>query len=256
MRAEGDQPHVDIQFIPVRFEWGQLEDYALEAEELGYGAIWVVDHLAGRPMGSENLFECFAWLGALAATVKRISLGSLVTNVWNRNVGTAVVSAATVASISKKPFFFGIGAGTSATGSFAWEQDRTKAFVEPSLDKRHERVADVISLAKDIWSEPTETFLYPPVTPTVIVGVNTPRLARLAAARADGVNFWWHHPKREALLSALSERDSVKPFQMTAWLSWEPGLEDPEHPDRKQMSAMGLDRVVLSVRGRAPALER
>ena len=60
MRAESDQPQVDIQFIPERFEWGQLEDYALEAEELGYGAIWVVDHLAGRPMGSENLVECFA----------------------------------------------------------------------------------------------------------------------------------------------------------------------------------------------------
>ena len=98
MRAEDDQPRVDIpsvdiQFVPERFEWEQLKDYALEAEELDDGAIWVVDHLAGRPMGSENLFECFAWLGALAASVERISLGSLVTNVWNRNVGTAVVSS-------------------------------------------------------------------------------------------------------------------------------------------------------------------
>ena len=63
-------------------------------------------------MGGKQAYEAFTWLGAMAAVTDRIELGSLVTNVWNRSIGTSIVGAATVAEISQRRFWFGIGAGT------------------------------------------------------------------------------------------------------------------------------------------------
>lgn len=239
---------VDYQLTSGHADWPRLRDSAQWAEAQGFGAIWVVDHLAGRSMGGEQAYEAFTWLGAMAASTTRIELGSLVTNVWNRSVGTAIVAAATVAEISQRRFWFGIGAGTSPNSSFAWEQNVVNADIEPSMVRRQERVEHLLDLSKKMWATSPEefpTFLQPNHTPCRVVGVNSIRLSTIAATKADGINVAWNHPRRDEFLAACREAQPSTEFQWTTFLPYDPDLLEPEHPTRLEMSDRGITRVIL-----------
>ncbi|MDA2944909.1 MAG: LLM class flavin-dependent oxidoreductase [Actinomycetota bacterium] len=241
-------PVVDVQFTSGYADWSHLRDSALAAEESGYGAVWIVDHLAGRSMGGEQSFEAFTWLGALAASTSRIELGALVVNAWNREVGVSAVGAATVSAISGRQFWFGIGAGTSPSSSFAWEQKMVGARIEPSLERRHDRVVELLELCDRMWSEgdvSLPTFIRPQHTPRRIVGVNSVRLAEIAGRLADGINVAWRHPRRDEFLSACRVAARDRDFTWTTYLPWSDGIEDAEHPERAAMAAAGIDRVII-----------
>ena len=92
------------------------------------------------------------------AVTDRIELGSLVTNVWNHSIGTSIVGAATVAEISQRRFWFGIGAGTSPSSSFAWEQHAVNAPIEPSMERRHDRVEELLISAPECGEAHQATF--------------------------------------------------------------------------------------------------
>ena len=239
---------IDYQLTSGHCDWARLRDSAQWAEDNGFGAIWVVDHIAGRSMGGEQAYEAFTWLGAIAATTERIELGSLVTNVWNRNIGTAIVAAATVAEISQRRFWFGIGAGTSPNSSFAWEQQMVNAQIEPSMERRQDRVEELLDLSNKMWTTAVDefpTFLHPRVTPRRIVGVNSVRLSSIAAKKADGINVAWNHPRRDEFLDACRNADPAPGFVWTTFLPYDLDLLDPKHPTRQEMDARSIDRVIL-----------
>lgn len=243
---------IDYQLTSGHADWPRLRDSAQWAEANGFGAIWVVDHIAGRSMGGDQAFESFTWLGAMAASTQRIELGSLVTNVWNRSVGTAIVAAATVAEISQRRFWFGIGAGTSPKSSFAWEQNMVGAAIEPSMERRQERVEHLLDLSAQMWSSSADefpTFLQPKHTPCRIVGVNSTRLSAIAATKADGINVAWNHPRRDEFLAACGEANPRQDFQWTTYVPYDPDLLDPEHPTRLEMDERGMTRIILLASG-------
>ena len=136
------------------------------------------------------MLECFTLLGAFATITSRIELGTMVANVWNRQPGTLVSAAASVALVSGRQFHLGIGAGSSPTSRWAAEQHAVGSHVEPTLAIRHARVRDVLDLAAREWSDEPgfDTFPKPVPKPTRIVGVNSVELSRLAGRSADGVN--------------------------------------------------------------------
>lgn len=245
---------VDIQFSPAGTDWVTLRAATLEAERRGYGAAMVFDHLAGTPLDGSTMLECFTLLGAMAEATSTIELGTMVANVWNRQVGTLVTAAASVALVSGRPFHFGIGAGTSPTSTWATEQHAVGAYVEPSLELRHQRVLEVLDLAGREWaagprSDTLATFPRPALPPLRIVGVNSRRLSRLAGRFADGVNIPWRHPRRDQFLAAANETAGERPFLRTAFTTFDAPLLDPAHPDRIVMTKSGIDRLVLSVFG-------
>ena len=89
---------VDIQLNPAVEPWERIRDGVQVAEAAGFDTAYVFDHFAGDLLrGDERMLECFTLLGALAEATSTIELGSLVVNVWNRGVGTAVSAAASVA---------------------------------------------------------------------------------------------------------------------------------------------------------------
>ena len=144
---------VDVQFSPAHCEWAELRDACLAADAGPFGALWVYDHLSGRTLaGGRTNLECFSLLGALAELTQRIELGTLVANVWNRQVGTLVTAAASVAIMSGRQFHFGIGAGASPRSKFAHEQLVVAAEMADSLDERHRRVEAVLELTERMWS--------------------------------------------------------------------------------------------------------
>lgn len=239
---------IDYQITSGHADWPRLRDSAQWAESAGFGAIWVVDHIAGRSMGGEQAYECFTWLGAMAASTERIELGSLVTNVWNRSVGTAIVAAATVAEISQRRFWFGIGAGTSPKSSFAWEQNVIEAEIEPIMERRQERVEHLLDLSERMWATSSEefpTFLQPTHTPLRVVGVNSTRLSAIAARKADGINVAWNHPRRDEFLTTCREAKPGPSFQWTTFLPYDPALLEAEHPTRIEMNERGMNRIIL-----------
>ena len=94
---------VDLLFDPFGGRWEDLRDAALAAEAAGFDGVWLYDHLAGSVHGAPHVLECWTVLSALAAAVPRLTVGSLVLNVANRDAGTLAVMAATLQEVSGGP---------------------------------------------------------------------------------------------------------------------------------------------------------
>jgi alkanesulfonate monooxygenase SsuD/methylene tetrahydromethanopterin reductase-like flavin-dependent oxidoreductase (luciferase family) len=252
---------VDIQLSPTRCEWSELREACLAVEEQGFGTLWVFDHLAGVALGGDTMLECFTWLGALAEVTSTIELGTLVANVWNRQAGTLVSAAASVVRISGRQLHLGIGAGTSPGSPWAAEQRAVGAELQPAIEARHARVAQVLDLTERVWAPNRTaefaTFPLPSPVPTRIVGVNSVALSRLAGARADGINVPWHHARRDEFFAAADEAAAAadRTVSRSVWSHYDADLLDPEHPVRLEMSANRIDRVILVELGR-PAFTR
>lgn len=242
---------VDVQFSPGNTDWPTLRRAARLADERGYGAVWVLDHLAGVPVGGSSMLEAFSLLGALAEATARIELGTMVANVWNRQVGTLVSAIASVGLIADRPVHLGVGAGAAPGSRWALEQHHVGADLEPDLDLRHDRVAEVLALAAAEWDPDRDdrfsTFPLPHYRPLTVVGANSVELCRLAGRRADGVNVLWRHPRRDEFIDAARAASDDRPFSVTTYTAFDPGLLDADHPQRVEMRARGVDRVVLAV---------
>ena len=251
---------VDVQFSPAHCDWAELRDACLAADAGPFGALWVYDHLAGRTLaGGHTNLECFSLLGALSELTKRIELGTMVANVWNRQVGTLVTAAASVAIMSGRPFHLGIGAGTSPRSKFAHEQHVVGAYIANSLDNRHARVEEVLDLCERMWSadrdDTFDGFPLPSPPPVRLVGVNSASLSELAGRRADGVNVPWHQPWRDECLAAASAEAARlgRPLVRTVWTYFDAALIDPDHPERVRMREAHIDRLILAELGRPPS---
>lgn len=251
---------VDLQLSPTRCEWSELREASVAAEEMGFSALWVFDHLAGVALGGHTMLECFTLLGALAEATSTIELGALVVNAWNRQVGTLVSAAASVTRISGRQFHLGIGAGTSPRSPFATEQLAVGADLVDTLADRHARVEQVLDLTDAEWAadraEQFATFPMPSPVPSRIVGVNSVALSRIAGRRADGVNTPWHHPRRDEFFAAAESEANAhgRSVSRTVWTHYDRALLDPAHPTRVEMAAAGIDRVVLAHLGHPSAL--
>ena len=242
---------VDILISPANTDWPTLRAAAVEAEHRGFGAVHVFDHLAGLPLDGTTMLECFSLLGALCEVTDRVELGTMVANVWNRQVGTLVSAAASIALISGRRFQLGLGAGASPASVWAEEHHLTGAGLEPDLATRQARVREALDLAATEWApdrpDAFATFPRPTITPVTIVGVNSVALSRLAGQRADGINVQWRHPRRDEFLAAADAEAGDRTFLRTAYTAWSDELLDPDHPDRRAMTERRIDRLVLAV---------
>ena len=180
---------IDVQFNPAAASWPLFRDATLAAEAAGFGAVWVLDHLAGVSMRGSGMLECFACLGALATTTTTIGLGTLVANVWNREPGVLAVAAASICDIADRPLLLGLGAGTSPTSKYAAEQHAVGATIAATLDERHSRVLTTLDLIDTMFDpdrpEQFATFPLPHHRPTTLLGVNSVRLATLAGSAPE-----------------------------------------------------------------------
>ena len=126
---------------------------------------------------------------ALAATVPRLAIGSLVLNVANRDAGTLAVMAATLQEVSGGRLLLGIGAGGGAgTPS---PQSRQRWPPGPRRRRRRAAVEATIATLRQVWSGTAGGaggFLRPSPSPPVIVGGFGPKMAELAGRLGDDIN--------------------------------------------------------------------
>ena len=183
--------------------YGQLLAVARTVEECGFDALLRSDHVLkmGSARGLPASTDAWVTLAGLARDTSTIRLGTLVTPVTLRPVGTFTVVAAQVDHMSAGRLEIGLGAG--------WYEAEHQAYglPFPPLGTRYDMLEDQLAILHGTWSAPPgATFdltgrtcavhidvdtVRPrqrPHPPIVLGGGGGPRSARLAAAYADEYN--------------------------------------------------------------------
>ncbi|HEY4377367.1 MAG TPA: TIGR03560 family F420-dependent LLM class oxidoreductase, partial [Acidimicrobiales bacterium] len=101
--------------------WPEVLDVASQAEATGWDGIWLADHfMPNADDVSDPMHECFSLLAALAASVPRVRLGSLVAGNTYRHPAVLAKAAATIDHVSGGRFVLGLGAG--------WQENEHAAY--------------------------------------------------------------------------------------------------------------------------------
>ena len=224
---------VDLLLETFGSNWPDVRRGALAAEREGFDGVWVNDHLAGSVQDAPHVLECWTVLSALAAEVPRITLGSLVLNVANRDPGTLAVMAATLQHVSGGRLILGLGAGARAGSTYAIEQE---ALGRPLLGdaERRRSVEDTISMLRRVWSgavPPATGFLRPQPLPPIVVAAMGPKMAEVAGRTGDGISVPVGPTASELVSVAQQARAAsgrhTKGFLVTALLSTWPEASAP-----------------------------
>jgi alkanesulfonate monooxygenase SsuD/methylene tetrahydromethanopterin reductase-like flavin-dependent oxidoreductase (luciferase family) len=181
----------------------QLLAVARTSEECGFDAFFRSDHYLkmGSATGRPGYTDAWITLAGIARETSTIRLGTLVTPVTFRAVGSFIVGVSEVDHMSGGRLDVGIGAG--------WYADEHAAYgLEfPSLGARYDLLEDQLAIMHGAWSAPAgATFEYAgktcsvnleadllrpvqrPHPPIVMGGLAGPRASRLAVAYADEYN--------------------------------------------------------------------
>jgi F420-dependent oxidoreductase-like protein len=180
--------------------WNDILATASHAEQTGWDGVYIADHFLpsmGDDSGPTN--ECLALTAALAATVPRIRLGTLVCGNTYRHPAVLANQAATIDQISGGRLVLGLGAG--------WQENEHEAYgIElPAPGPRLDRLEEACAVVNALLREPRTTFdgTYYSLTnapcepkpvqdplPLLIGGGGEKRTLRIAALFADEWNVW------------------------------------------------------------------
>lgn len=176
--------------------WADVLAMAQAAESVGFDAIWVSDHVGfGDPAGEwSGAWESWTLLSALAASTRRVALGTYVLAISFRNPALLAKMAETLDEISGGRVILGLGAG--------WNEPEHTSYGVP-FDDRFRRFEDALRIITDMLRYGSSTHdghtiqtrsarLGPrgprPAGLPVMVGANGPQMLRLTAELADHWN--------------------------------------------------------------------
>ncbi|AGB30616.1 F420-dependent oxidoreductase [Natrinema pellirubrum DSM 15624] len=203
--ADGDATALETGIILPQYgtEIDTVRDTALEAERLGYDAVWLEDHFQswiGDPRRATH--ECWTTLSAVAEATDEIRLGTLVTSQSYRHPALLAKMAAGVDQVSDGRLELGLGGGW-----YEAEYDRFGyEFREPPAE-RLRRLAETVEILQGLWTNETyshegrhleidleDAFCEPkpvqdPHPPIWIGGGGEQFTLRYAAELADGWNY-------------------------------------------------------------------
>jgi alkanesulfonate monooxygenase len=183
--------------------YADLLAVARTAEECRFGAFFRSDHVLamGSATGLPRVTDAWITLAGLARDTTTIRLGTLVTPVTFRSIGTFAVVAAQVDEMSEGRLEIGLGAG--------WYDAEHEAFglPFPDLKARYDVLEDQLAVLDKAWTAPTGATAtvagrtitvhiaadtvrpyQQPHPPIVMGGQGGPRSARLAARYAAEYN--------------------------------------------------------------------
>jgi alkanesulfonate monooxygenase SsuD/methylene tetrahydromethanopterin reductase-like flavin-dependent oxidoreductase (luciferase family) len=178
--------------------WADLAAMAARAEALGFDSLWLPDHLLYRfpttpPTGQ---WECWSILAALAATTRRVALGTLVAATSFRNPALLAKMADTVDEISGGRLVLGLGAGYHEPeyAAFGYPYDHRASRFEEALTIIHGLLRHGHIDFNGRFYQARDCELRPrgprPAGPPIMIGTRGERMLRLTARLADGWNAW------------------------------------------------------------------
>jgi alkanesulfonate monooxygenase SsuD/methylene tetrahydromethanopterin reductase-like flavin-dependent oxidoreductase (luciferase family) len=184
---------VGVAMWPIQ-SWRDSRELWERAEGLGFAHGWVYDHIAWR--GHTPWYDGYSTLAAVAATTRRMELGTLVTSPNFRHPVPAAHAIRAIDDISDGRLMVGIGAGGTGLAS-----DGGRLGGEPwSAGERADRFEEWVSLLDRLLRGPETThdgrfysvraFQVQPLPghrprPPFAIAANGPRGMRLAARHAD-----------------------------------------------------------------------
>jgi probable F420-dependent oxidoreductase len=192
---------VGIQLPEVEWEvpWPELIAMARTAEDVGFDALWVGDHLLyDLPgVGECGPWEAWTTLAALAAVTDRVLLGPLVASIGFHEPAMLAKQAATVDAISGGRLVVGLGAG--------WNEREYRAFGFP-FDHRVSRFEEAFTVIRRLLRGDRVDFagrhyhlegcvLHPPPVrqggPLLLLGSVGPRMLGIGLPHVHAWNVWW-----------------------------------------------------------------
>jgi F420-dependent oxidoreductase-like protein len=183
--------------------WDDILALTAHCEQTGWDGVYFADHFMPNGPGPEpldgNTLECWSVMAALAASVPRLRLASLVTSVTYRHPAVLAKIAAAVDQVSRGRLTLGVGAG--------WQQNEHAAYGLPlgTVRERMDRFEEAVQVLRSLLSQPRTTFdgqyfeiqnapsqpaPVQPHLPLLIGGGGERRTMRLAARYADHWNSW------------------------------------------------------------------
>lgn len=123
-----------------------IVDVAQEAESLGYGSLWVSDHVlvpAAYPRYG-RLFEALSTLAYIGGVTERIRLGTSILVVPYRNAIVVAKQAATIDALTAGRLILGVGAGW-IDGEFA--------ALGVDVDSRGRRLDESLAVMQTLWTD-------------------------------------------------------------------------------------------------------
>lgn len=202
-----------------RLPWQAMLARTIDVERLGYGSVWLSDHLFDE--SNRWLLDCWTSAAALLAAVPRIEVGTLVAANTLRHPALTAHMAHTAAQIAPARFVLGLGAGGSA------EEHRAIGVPFPDLAERTSRLDDACALLRTAKGSSPAAFdgnyyrlpacgAQPDAATDplpILVGGASQRVLDIAARHADRWTIWADPEtaaaRREALAAscAASNRD-------------------------------------------------
>jgi len=195
-------PYVEGSMDGATPRWADIRAMAVEAEAIGFDAVWVSDHVGfGDPDGSWNgAWESWTLLSALAVATTRVRLGTYVTAVPYRNPALLAKMAETLDEVSGGRVILALGAG--------WNEAEFSAYGFP-FERRFDRFEDGLRIITSMLRtgradhegrlESARGALVRPRGPRpaglpVMVGAAGPRMLHLTAELADEWNAGMRTP--------------------------------------------------------------
>ncbi len=148
---------------------------AQAADDAGVDGVFVYDHLFrfARDGHRRPALECLALLGAVAASTRRVQVGTLVARAWLRPAVSLATGLGTVERLAPGRLVAAIGAGDSESR----QENETFGLGFGSVDERVACLRDTVRAARDrgfpVW-----------------VGGTARAVRAVASAEADGWNAW------------------------------------------------------------------
>lgn len=177
--------------------WRQLAQDFRVAEELGYDAAYVYDHLTHPTAPGEWLGDGFTTLAAAAGVTERMRLGPMVASATLHSPVALARRAGTVQDVSGGRLVLGLGAGSPLCA----RADRGKSLTPGQMS---ERFRDTVEGLKAVWAGQTqwtgratsftglETLPLPEgvAPPPLVLAAHGPKALELTARHADGWNTY------------------------------------------------------------------
>lgn len=182
-----------------RVEWPELFSMARLAEDVGFDALWLGDHLLyDLPGGvTRGPWEVWTSLAAIAAVTERVEIGPLVASTSFHAPAMLAKQAATVDAISGGRLVLGLGAG--------WNEREYRAFGFP-YDHRVSRFEEAFTVIRSLLQDGRVDFdgtyyrvqncvLDPRPArhggPPLMLGSTGPRMLRIGLPHVQSWNVWW-----------------------------------------------------------------
>jgi coenzyme F420-dependent glucose-6-phosphate dehydrogenase len=177
------------QFAP-----GELLEYAVLAEDVGFDSVWISDHFQPwRHTGGHAPFS-LAWLGALGARTRRIIMGtSVLTPTFRYHPAIVAQAFATLGALFPERVVLGAGTGESLnevpSSGMKWpeQKERTARFREAIRLIKALWSGDRVSFAGDFYRTELATIYDRPAKPVpIFIAGAGPFMAKLAGLEGDG----------------------------------------------------------------------